>query len=109
MSGASFLSSRLGVRSPAGRCAADTTRTPGVLAPRDMGSGPFAVGACDSGATDVGREDEGNVDYRILGGTGIEVSQLCLGSMMFGAWGNPDEAECHRMVATALDAAQGNA
>lgn len=42
--------------------------------------------------------------YRILGGTGIEVSQLCLGSMMFGAWGNTDEAECHRMVATALDA-----
>ncbi|MER5210558.1 hypothetical protein ABT063_08255 [Streptomyces sp. NPDC002838] len=42
--------------------------------------------------------------YRILGGTGIEVSRLCLGSMMFGAGGNTDEAEYHRMVATALDA-----
>ena len=42
--------------------------------------------------------------YRILGGTGIEVSELSLGTMMFGAWGNTDEAECHRMVATALDA-----
>lgn len=42
--------------------------------------------------------------YRILGGTGIEVSELCLGSMMFGAWGNTDEAECHRIVSTALDA-----
>ncbi|MCP9213224.1 aldo/keto reductase [Streptomyces sp. NEAU-Y11] len=43
------------------------------------------------------------MQYGILGGTGIEVSRLCLGTMMFGAWGNTDEAECHRMVATALD------
>ncbi len=42
--------------------------------------------------------------YRMLGRTGIEVSTLCLGTMMFGAWGNTDEAECHRMVHTALDA-----
>jgi aryl-alcohol dehydrogenase-like predicted oxidoreductase len=28
--------------------------------------------------------------YRILGGTGIEVSAHCLGAMMFGAVGNPD-------------------
>ncbi|WP_324788980.1 aldo/keto reductase [Streptomyces sp. H51] len=44
------------------------------------------------------------MQYRILGGTGIEVSGLCLGTMMFGAWGDRDEAECRRMVATALDA-----
>lgn len=44
------------------------------------------------------------MEYRILGGTGIEVSELCLGTMMFGAWGNTDEAECRRMVAAALDA-----
>jgi aryl-alcohol dehydrogenase-like predicted oxidoreductase len=44
------------------------------------------------------------VQYRSLGRTGIEVSTLCLGTMMFGAWGNTDEAECHRMVHTALDA-----
>ncbi|MDT0571831.1 aldo/keto reductase [Streptomyces sp. DSM 3412] len=42
--------------------------------------------------------------YRILGGTGIEVSELCLGSMMFGAWGDTDEAQCRRIVSTALDA-----
>ncbi|GAB2454997.1 aldo-keto reductase family protein [Jatrophihabitans fulvus] len=42
--------------------------------------------------------------YRKLGRTGIEVSELCLGAMMFGAWGNTDESECHRMVHTALDA-----
>jgi len=29
---------------------------------------------------------------------------IALGTMMFGAWGNPDEAECHRMVDVALDA-----
>ena len=27
---------------------------------------------------------------RVLGSSGIEVSQLALGTMMFGAWGNPD-------------------
>jgi aryl-alcohol dehydrogenase-like predicted oxidoreductase len=44
------------------------------------------------------------VDHRVLGRTGIRVSPLCLGSMMFGSWGNPDEDECVRMVHTALDA-----
>ena len=44
------------------------------------------------------------MQYRTLGGTGIEVSVLTLGTMMFGPWGNPDEAECHKMVHTALDA-----
>jgi aryl-alcohol dehydrogenase-like predicted oxidoreductase len=44
------------------------------------------------------------MQYRTLGGTGIEVSVLCLGTMMFGPWGNTDEAECHKMVHTALDA-----
>jgi aryl-alcohol dehydrogenase (NADP+) len=41
---------------------------------------------------------------RVLGSSGIEVSQLALGTMMFGAWGNPDRAECRRMVDIALDA-----
>lgn len=43
------------------------------------------------------------MQYRTLGRTGIEVSTLCLGTMMFGAWGNTDETECHRMVHGALD------
>jgi aryl-alcohol dehydrogenase-like predicted oxidoreductase len=44
------------------------------------------------------------VEYRTLGRTGIKVSELCLGTMMFGDWGNPDADECGRMVGTALDA-----
>lgn len=42
--------------------------------------------------------------YRSLGRTGIVVSEFCLGTMMFGDWGNRDEAECQRMVDTALEA-----
>jgi aryl-alcohol dehydrogenase-like predicted oxidoreductase len=42
--------------------------------------------------------------YRPLGRTGIVVSELCLGAMMLGEWGNTDEGECHRMVHRALDA-----
>ena len=41
--------------------------------------------------------------YRVLGGTGIEVSTYCLGTMMFGAVGNPDHDECVRVVHAALD------
>jgi aryl-alcohol dehydrogenase-like predicted oxidoreductase len=44
------------------------------------------------------------MQYRALGSSGVEVSALGLGTMMFGRWGNPDEAECHRMVDIALDA-----
>ncbi|MFV2087275.1 aldo/keto reductase [Micromonospora sp. LOL_021] len=44
------------------------------------------------------------MQYRRLGGTGVEVSTLCLGAMMFGAWGNTDEQECRRIVGEALDA-----
>ncbi|HRE02369.1 MAG TPA: aldo/keto reductase, partial [Ilumatobacteraceae bacterium] len=38
-----------------------------------------------------------------LGHSGIEVSRIALGTMMFGSWGNDDEAECHEMTAIALD------
>ncbi|GAA4192929.1 aldo/keto reductase [Streptosporangium oxazolinicum] len=41
--------------------------------------------------------------YRVLGGTGIEVSVHCLGAMMFGAVGNPDHDDCVRIIHTALD------
>ena len=44
------------------------------------------------------------MEYRRLGGTGIEVSPLCLGAMMFGAWGNPDHDESVRIIHAALDA-----
>jgi aryl-alcohol dehydrogenase-like predicted oxidoreductase len=38
-----------------------------------------------------------------LGGTGMQVSRLCLGSMMFGAIGNPDHEDCARIIHKALD------
>jgi aryl-alcohol dehydrogenase-like predicted oxidoreductase len=41
--------------------------------------------------------------YRTLGRTGVEVSSLCLGAMMFGAWGNTDHEECKRIIQRALD------
>jgi aryl-alcohol dehydrogenase-like predicted oxidoreductase len=41
--------------------------------------------------------------YRVLGGTGIEVSVHCLGTMMFGAVGNTDHDDCVRIVHAALD------
>jgi len=44
------------------------------------------------------------MEYRALGRTGVEVSSLCLGAMMFGAWGNTDHEECHRIIQRALDA-----
>ncbi|WP_405710629.1 MULTISPECIES: aldo/keto reductase [unclassified Streptomyces] len=42
--------------------------------------------------------------YRMLGRTGIEVSVHCLGTMMFGAIGNPDHDDSARVIHTALDA-----
>ena len=40
----------------------------------------------------------------MLGRTGVEVSPLCLGAMMFGAWGNPDHDESVSVIHAALDA-----
>ncbi len=44
------------------------------------------------------------MDHRPLGRTGVKVSPLCLGAMMFGAWGNPDHEESIRIIHRALDA-----
>jgi aryl-alcohol dehydrogenase-like predicted oxidoreductase len=44
------------------------------------------------------------MQHHILGRTGVSVSKLCLGTMMFGAWGNPDHDESIRIIHTALDA-----
>src|ERR1700712_953066 len=41
---------------------------------------------------------------RTLGRTGVKVSPLCLGAMMFGEWGNPDHDESVRIIHRALDA-----
>jgi aryl-alcohol dehydrogenase-like predicted oxidoreductase len=41
---------------------------------------------------------------RPLARTGVHVSPLCLGAMMFGAWGETDHDECVRIIHRALDA-----
>lgn len=41
---------------------------------------------------------------RILGATGISVSEFALGAMMFGAMGNPDHEDSVRIIHSALDA-----
>jgi aryl-alcohol dehydrogenase-like predicted oxidoreductase len=42
--------------------------------------------------------------YRPLGRTGLNVSPLCLGAMMFGDWGNTDHDDSIRIIHRALDA-----
>src|SRR3954469_12849553 len=44
------------------------------------------------------------MDYRTLGRTGTKVSPLCLGAMMFGAWGNTDHDDSIRIIHRALGA-----
>lgn len=44
------------------------------------------------------------MEYRLLGRTGVKVSPLCLGAMMFGSWGNNDHADATRIIHRALDA-----
>jgi len=43
------------------------------------------------------------VEYKQLGTTGIVVSRYCLGTMMFGKWGNADQQDCVNLIRTALD------
>jgi aryl-alcohol dehydrogenase-like predicted oxidoreductase len=43
------------------------------------------------------------MEYRSLGRTGMQVSPLCLGAMMFGAWGEPDHDTSIAIIHHALD------
>jgi aryl-alcohol dehydrogenase-like predicted oxidoreductase len=43
------------------------------------------------------------MELHTLGRTGIKVSPLCLGAMMFGAWGNTDHDDSVRIIHKALD------
>lgn len=43
------------------------------------------------------------MEYRKLGRSGLKVSPLCLGTMMFGAWGNTDHEEGIRTIHRALE------
>jgi aryl-alcohol dehydrogenase-like predicted oxidoreductase len=42
------------------------------------------------------------MEHRPLGRTGVSVSKLCLGAMMFGDWGNKDHDESIRIIHRAL-------
>jgi aryl-alcohol dehydrogenase-like predicted oxidoreductase len=44
------------------------------------------------------------MEHRPLGRTGVQVSKLCLGTMMFGACGNTDHHDSIRIIHAALDA-----
>src|SRR5690348_11672645 len=44
------------------------------------------------------------MEYRTLGRTGMQVSPLCLGAMMFGVWGEPDHDTSIKIIHSALDA-----
>ena len=44
------------------------------------------------------------MQHRRLGRTGVWVSELCLGTMMFGEWGTQDHDESIRIIHRALDA-----
>jgi aryl-alcohol dehydrogenase-like predicted oxidoreductase len=44
------------------------------------------------------------MEYRSLGRTGMQVSPLCLGAMMFGAFGEPDHDTSIAIIHRALDA-----
>ena len=44
------------------------------------------------------------MEHRPLGKTGVKVSKLCLGAMMFGSWGNEDHDESIAVIHAALDA-----
>lgn len=44
------------------------------------------------------------MEYVRLGSTGVMVSPLCLGAMMFGQWGNPDYEQGIEVISAALDA-----
>ena len=44
------------------------------------------------------------MNRRPLARTGVQVSPLCLGAMMFGGWGNPDHDDGIKIIHRALDA-----
>ena len=44
------------------------------------------------------------MEHRQLGRSGVSVSKLCLGAMMFGDWGNKDHDDSVRIMHRALDA-----
>src|SRR3954453_7599803 len=62
---------------------------------------PRPPGRALGGAGEVALAD---MEHRTHGRTGVHVSPLCLGAMMFGAWGETDHDESIRIIHRALDA-----
>src|SRR3954453_17925587 len=61
------------------------------------------------GRVDLGRgaleaTEGAGMQPRPLGRPGVSGSQFCLGTMMFGSWGNPDHDESIRIIHAALHA-----
>jgi aryl-alcohol dehydrogenase-like predicted oxidoreductase len=44
------------------------------------------------------------MEHRTLGRTGVQVTPLCLGAMMFGSWANANAGDAIRIIHRALDA-----
>ena len=66
---------------------------------------PACLTAASCARTGADRAARGSImEYRRLGTTGVRVSPLCLGAMMFGQWGNPDHDESVAVIHAALDA-----
>jgi aryl-alcohol dehydrogenase-like predicted oxidoreductase len=60
----------------------------------------MAPGTTGGNPSNYGR----GMEHRSLGRTGMQVSPLCLGAMMFGAWGEPDHDTSIKIIHRALDA-----
>ena len=50
----------------------------------------------------MSERSEREMPYRQLGATGLRVSPLCLGTMMFGAWGNPASNDASARVSSLM-------
>src|SRR3954454_19866426 len=100
-SSASILGPCSAERSASGVAAASATRSP-----TDGSCAPPADTRPPARPPGRARRPLGSkaMDYRALGRTGVEVSPLCLGAMMFGDWGNRDHDDSVRIIHRALDA-----
>src|SRR3954467_11738877 len=100
----SVIASRIG--------ATTTGRPPSQPAMRGPQRRPASVVAVTSPGASVSLSRSSDIEprrvaameLRPLGRTGVQVSPLCLGAMMFGAWGNADHEDSIRIIHAALDA-----
>src|SRR3954463_4495561 len=100
----SVIASRIG--------ATTTGRPPSQPAMRGPQRRPASVVAVTSPGASVSFRRSSDIEprrvaameLRPLGRTGVQVSPLCLGAMMFGAWGNTDHEDSIRIIHRALDA-----